>query len=201
MVSVPCLLNAYNLSRLIDKKNLKGAIVECGVWKGGCVGLMGKASNSRPIWLFDSFEGLPEPIEMDGERAIEYANQQKQGNLQSIGKCVGRIDEVKELLFSKLKIEKERVHFIQGWFQHTLAREKRNVGSIALLRLDGDWYESTKVCLDELYDQVVEGGYIIIDDYFCWEGCKKAVDEFFMTRNLNIHLIQIDDFGIYFIKK
>jgi hypothetical protein len=74
------------------------------------------------------------------------------------------------------------------------------VGPIGVLRLDGDWYESTKCCLDQLFDQVVPGGYIIIDDYGHWEGCRHAVDEFLAHRNLDVELVTVDYTGRYFRK-
>lgn len=80
------------------------------------------------------------------------------------------------------------------------ARSKKSIGRIALLHLDCDWYESVKFCLNELYDNVVQGGFIFIDDYGAWRGCKKAVDEFMKERNLKIGLIQIDYTGVYFQK-
>lgn len=201
MVGCPRLINAYQLARRIDRDRVPGAIVECGVWKGGCAAMMAVGSKDRPIWLFDSFEGLPEPTPSDGPLALDFANNINRGELKSIRRCEGTVDHVNKLFFSILKVKKDRVHTVKGWFQDTLYPEKEKIGPIALLRLDGDWYESTKICLNELYDQVVCGGYVIIDDYFYWEGCKKAVDEFLETRNINSSLVQIDESGVYFIKK
>ena len=73
---------------------------------------------------------------------------------------------------------KNLTHYHVGWFQDTLSKEAESIRSIALLRLDGDWYESTKVCLDYLYDKIVDGGFLVIDDYGKWEGCRTAIDEF-----------------------
>ena len=99
-----------------------------------------------------------------------------------------------------MKVNKENTMIKKGWFQNTLPEIKDKIGPIAILRLDSDWYESTKCCLDNLYDNVIQGGYIVIDDYGCWEGCKRAVDEFLEKRNMKINLIKIDNSGVYFKK-
>ncbi|MDO8577349.1 MAG: TylF/MycF/NovP-related O-methyltransferase, partial [Candidatus Wildermuthbacteria bacterium] len=174
------------------------------VWKGGAAALMAQASKEaqsrRKIWLFDSFEGLPEPTKEDGVVARTYARDRDSGRLASIQKCVGPLEDVQRLFFSVLKFNPEDIYFGKGWFQDVLPREKQSVGPIAVLRLDADWYESTKCALENLYDSVVEGGYILIDDYGHWEGCKKAVDEFLRNRNIPAKLIPIDYAGVYFKK-
>ncbi|MEK7665106.1 MAG: TylF/MycF/NovP-related O-methyltransferase [Patescibacteria group bacterium] len=204
MVGWQRLSNAYELAKLIEKEKTQGAFVECGVWKGGCAGVMAfvakKEGAGRKIWLFDSFEGLPEPTEEDGKMAQDYAENKSSGKLETINKCVGLLDEVKKILFEILKINQENVFIEKGWFQDTLPLAKNKIGKISILRLDGDWYESTKCCLENLYDNVVGGGYIIIDDYSYWEGAKKALDEFFLKRSAKPDLIKIDEAGIYFKK-
>lgn len=204
MVGYKRLSNIYDLSELIEKEKIKGAFVECGVWKGGCAAvaafIANRAKSNRKIWLFDSFEGLPEPTEKDGLLAKEYAQNQTSGKLSTINQCVGPLEDVKEIFFSKLKIDKENVEIKKGWFQDTLPDQKNKIGDIAILRLDGDWYESTKCCLDNLYDKVIYGGYIVIDDYGYWEGARRALDEFFLDRKINPRLIKIDEAGIYFKK-
>ena len=197
------LSNAYQLAKRAEKENLQGAFVECGVWKGGTMGIMAYAARKNParsIWLCDSFEGLPEPGIKDGEVAKSYAKNKNSGNLNAIGECVGLLVDVKKLFSSILKIKEDRVYIERGWFQNTLQKTKERIGAIAILRLDADWYESTRCILENLYDNVVSGGYVIIDDYGHWEGCKKAVDEFFKKRNLHISLTRIDYTGVYFKK-
>lgn len=198
MVSYLRLSNVYELAKLIEKNKIEGVFVECGVWKGGCAALMGvvadRAKSGRKVWLFDSFEGLPEPTDRDepdkkGVEAKEYTK-----------KCLASLEDVERIFFSILKINKENVVIRKGWFQETVPKAKQEIGSIALLRLDADWYESTKCCLDNLYDNVISGGYIVIDDYGFWGGCKKAVGEFLESRKLNVDLINIDNTGVYFQK-
>src|SRR4029077_4245895 len=119
---------------------------------------------TREILLFDTFEGLPEPTREnpDYERAVQFA-----------GKCRGGLEEV-EGLFQRLGLRNYRL--IKEMFQETLP--VADTGAIGLLHIDGDWYESTRVCLENLWDSVSEGGIVQIDDYGEWQGCKKAVDEF-----------------------
>ncbi len=204
MVSYERLRNAYELAKDIEKRRVAGAFVECGVWKGGTIGLMAyvaeKAKSGRDIWLFDSFEGLPEPTALDGQKAVEYSSSRQSGTLASIGKCVGPLEDAQRLFSSVLKLQGKNVHIEKGWFQDTLANAKERVGKIAILRLDADWYESTKCALENLFDAVVPGGYVIIDDYGHWEGCKKAVDEFLSQRGIAANLRNIDDTGTYFQK-
>ena len=100
---------------------------------------------------------------------------------------------------AKIDYPSNNLRIIKGWFQDTLPVNKPE--RIAVLRLDGDWYESTKVCLNELFDRVVNGGVIVIDDYGDWEGCKKAIDEFFEERKILPFLHHIDKGGRYFFKQ
>jgi hypothetical protein len=198
------LANVYDLANLAEDEKLPGAFVECGVWKGGCIGLMAAVAKDRgsprKIALFDSFEGLPEPGPKDGEEAREYAQGRMDGRMQAIDQCVGPMEDVKDLFFNRLGIDPARVEFRKGWFQDTVPGSGPSIGPIAILRLDGDWYDSTKVCLDGLYDQVVPGGFVVIDDYGFWEGCRKAVDEFLAQRGVKVELVPIDDTGRWFRK-
>lgn len=164
MVGYLRLSKLYDLSSELNKKNIIGDFVECGVWNGGSAGALSfiAQKNSlvgkRNVWLFDSFEGLPEPTEEDGELAASYIQHKPQGRLLPIGQCVGSELKVKELLFEKLNLNTERINIVKGWFQNTIPEFKDKIESISLLHLDGDWYESTKVCLENLYPKVVGGG-------------------------------------------
>ena len=203
MVGFERLMNAYDIVRRAEGKGLAGAIVECGVFKGGSAAVMTlAASPQRRIWLFDSYAGLPEPTAEDGQKSVEYSGhrvrEDDRGALEPIGECVGPLDVVKELFFEKLAVDPSRVMIRQGWFQDTLPHSRYEIGTIAVLRLDGDWYDSTKVCLENLYDLVVPGGFVIIDDYGYWEGCRRAVDEFLAARGLNVTLVTVDDSGVWF---
>lgn len=204
MVGYARLSNVYELANLVEKNKIAGVFAECGVWRGGCIAVMAfvaqKFNSGRKVWLFDSFEGLPEPTLEDGKIAKDYALNKAEGNLKTIDKCVAPLKDVEEVFFDVLKLDKKNIVISKGWFQDTLPKDREKIGKIAILRLDGDWYESTKSCLENLYDNVIIGGYIILDDYGHWEGAKKALDEFFIERNIRPELVKIDYTGVYFKK-
>ena len=199
------LANAYDLTILVERNNLEGAIVECGVWRGGCAAVMAtvaeKSKSNRKVWLFDSFEGMPQATKDDiGEDARELSGGAMSGNLAPVGTNIASVDEVKELLFTKLRLGENNITIVKGWFQDTLPLYRTRIGPIALLRIDGDWYESTKVGLECLFDNVVNEGYVIIDDYGFFPGCRKAVDEFLDSRGLKVQFAGVDYSRVYFKK-
>lgn len=204
MVGYLRLDNVYELAERVESAGIPGAFVECGVWKGGCSAILAYVAErtgfGRKTWLFDSFEGLPEPSPIDGKEAREYSHGRSSGKLQAIDRCVGRLQDVEALLFGKLGISQSSVVIGKGWFQDVLPEKGREIGPISLLRIDGDWYESTRCCLEHLYGCVVPGGFVIIDDYGHWEGCRRAVDDFMKANRLQIDLIPIDYAGVYFKK-
>lgn len=192
MLSLARLKNLYRLSRELDRRGLGGAIVECGVYHGGSAAVMAYAGRDalrpRPLWLFDSFQGLPAPTPEDGSTArAQYRP----------GWCQGEVAKVKEV-FQCLGIPLSRLHIVEGWYQDTFARTE--VGPVSLLHIDADWYESVKLCLEKFYDAVEPGGFVVLDDYGYWEGCRRAVEEFFRQRALPLRLIPVDYTGHYFEK-
>lgn len=194
MVSYPRLSRLYEIASLLERQRIGGNFVECGVWNGGSAGTVAVAmrdNKDRHIWLFDSWEGLPQPSQVD----VTYADEKGKAGL-----CLGYEDKVKELLFKRLGLQSENVSMVKGWFDATIPPHKESIGSIALLHLDCDWYESMRFCLEELYDMVVQGGFVVIDDYGHWQGCKKAVDEFIKARNLKVKLAKVDYTAVYFRK-
>lgn len=155
-----------------------GAIVECGTWRGGMIAAIGQLlGTGRRYWLFDSFEGLPAAEEVDGKEAKQW-----QSNVDSpkyFDNC--RASESEAVAAMKLAgIYDARI--TKGWFEETLPRASFEDG-IALLRMDGDWYKSTWEILTQLFPKVNKGGLIIIDDYFLWEGCSKAVHDYLSSNN------------------
>lgn len=181
----------YRGVRYVVNNDIQGDLVECGCARGGSAALLGltlrQMKAHRAIWLFDSFQGLPAPTREDPDFTIAELY---------TGTCVGTLEEVRRL-FAELDII-EDTHFVEGLFQDTLARV--SVPAIALLHLDGDWYESVKVCLDRLYDKVVPGGVIQFDDYGTWKGARKAVDEFIERRNIKTPLKRLDYAGRVLVK-
>lgn len=196
----------WNLCKEILRVEVPGDFVECGVWMGGSAGVMAASllrfdqGANRKLHLFDSFEGLPEPSDKDGIKAAKYWEDSATSENLTAQRCVAGSDAVHYLLHDRMRIPKSRVVLHQGWFQSTLANLGTEPRAIAMLRLDGDWYESTKICLDQLYDRVSPGGVILLDDYFCWEGCRKATDEFLAARKIKERIIPIDSDSGYWIK-
>lgn len=171
--------------------DIPGAFVECGVWRGGSVmamllKLLDLGVTDRDVYLYDTFEGMTAPTEADTSMfdgsALESWNQAqgegKRGWDQLFGAGVYTIDTVRALLEST-GYPAERLHFVKGPVEQTLPDVAPD--RIALLRLDTDWYESTRHELEHLYPRLERGGVLIIDDYGHWEGCRRAVDEYFST--------------------
>lgn len=184
----------YEIATYLERKQINGGFVECGVCNGGSAGVVAKVAErnkDRHIWLFDSWKGMPEPSTVD----ISY-----KGEPGAKGMSFGLEEKVRVLLFKKLKLHNKTIHIVKGSFNDTIPLYKRDSIKIALLHLDCDWYESVKLCLEQLYDNVTKGGFIVIDDYGYWKGCKKAVDEFIEERKLKINLIKIDHTGVYLQK-
>ena len=171
----------------------EGDFVECGVWRGGCLAVMAKIANEgkleRKVYGYDSFEGLPEQSAKDNGHGSEY-----------VGDCVASENDVWKT-FDEWRVTKTNTTLFSGWFKDTLPKTVSRIDKISVLRIDGDWYESTKNCLEYFYDKVCEGGYIIIDDYNTWSGCKNAVDEFINERHLNVDLSFTDQNGEAWFKK
>ncbi len=212
------LVMLYQQVVFCEKHLIIGDYVECGVWKGGSIGLMALGNmkygkTRRNLHLFDSFEGICLPDDSkDGEKALREVNPFLMKNAKVNGKLEpikgfydsfggnGTVQDNVMLLEENIKYPSDYIHYHKGWFQDTLPLIKTQIERIAILRLDGDWYSSTKICLENLYDKVVIGGFIIIDDYGCYEGCKRAVDEFIEARGLNVFLNYSNKDCRYWIK-
>lgn len=180
----------YRAVEQVADRQIAGAVVECGTARGGSAALLGLAINAcdapRPLWVFDTFEGMPAPTaaDPDSEIAALYTGQFR-----------GDVTEVRSL-FERLNIHGARL--VKGRFEDTVPQS--DTGPIAVLHLDGDWYQSVKVCLDHLYDRVSPGGVIQIDDYGHWAGARKAVDEFLTARHISVTLRYLDYTGRQFVK-
>jgi O-methyltransferase len=197
-------LNLWSLCRQVLKRNIPGDFVECGVWRGGSALIMGSALKSskqnRLLHLFDSFEGLPQPGLEDGTRAAEYSDEKNGGELVPIAKCEASLDHVRMTLFHQAGLDPAHIRFHVGWFQNTVPEVAESMGPLAVLRLDGDWYASTRVCLENLYPRLSSGGILILDDYFCWEGCRKATDEYRQKHCITASLVKVDEVCCYWLK-
>ena len=177
-------------------KAVGGGVVECGVWRGGMVaGIAKLLGGERKYYLFDSFEGLPEPELIDGKEALAWAKNTEGAWYHN--NCKAEI----EFAQSAMRISGvESYTCIKGWFNVTVPSYKFE-NEIALLRLDGDWYESTMICLQALYPQVAQGGYVIIDDYYAWDGCSRAVHDYLSSIKSESRIHQTKNRVAYIIKK
>jgi O-methyltransferase len=161
-----------NLLLCLERAPSSGCIVECGVWRGGMSAAMADVLPGRAHFLFDSFEGLPPADEIDGKAALDWQRDKNSPSYFDNCRAEGSYAE-KAMRMSAAKEFK----LVQGWFNQTLPGLVLPE-PIAVLRLDADWYESTMDCLNTLYPQVLPGGIIIIDDYYTWDGCSRAVHDY-----------------------
>jgi len=179
----------------IVSHRIGGSFVECGVWRGGsmmaiALTLLRLGDTDRDLYLFDTFEGMTEPGREDVKQSGEPASEilQRSSRDSSLW-AVASIDEVKRAVL-RVGYPKQRIHFVQGPVEETLP--KNAPAELALLRLDTDWYASTKHELIHLYPQLARGGVLIIDDYAYWRGARKAVDDYVRENELALLLIRID---------
>jgi O-methyltransferase len=183
--------------KYVVANKIEGSFVECGVWKGGSImamalTLQALGDTTRDIYLYDTFTGMTAPSNLDvnlhGRKADEWFSEKKTSE-DSSAWCLCPLDQVKEDVF-KTGYPKERFHFIEGKVEDTIP--KKLPGDIAFLRLDTDWYGSTKHELQYLFPLVKPYGVMLIDDYGHWQGQRKAVDEFILENRLGILLNRID---------
>ena len=173
------------------------SFIECGVAKGGALSLMKYVSLNEPVFGFDSFEGMPDITKED------LGNYNKTSPLTDYGKVGDNLSGGIETVYSTFKtlgVSVDNVHLVKGFYENTLSLNKNKCGKIAVLRVDCDWYASVKICLEEFYDQVIDGGVIIIDDYGHFIGAKLATDEFRTAHNITSPLIQTDYTEFYWYK-
>lgn len=189
------------------KNNLRGVFLECGTWRGGCAVAMLLVQRElygevkRPVYMLDSFEGLPAVELRDGPLAAKWqagADKEKFFN-----NCKAAQEDLESLL-RQHRLHGGEYRLVRGWFADTipaLSSELSALG-IAVLRLDGDWYTSTQVALEYLCPITSEGGVVIVDDYYAWDGCARAVHDYISVRDLPYRIKSLPyNFGAYFIKR
>jgi len=181
------------IADVVDR-GVPGDLVETGVWRGGAVIFMRAVLRvlevtDRLVWAADSFEGLPEPD--PAKYPLEHKAYTSAAMTKYYRHMAVSLDEVKRN-FAAYDMLDDQVRFLKGWFKDTLPAAP--IQKIAVLRLDGDYYESTRDALDSLYDDVSPGGYVIVDDYGedSWTYCRKAVDEFRQERGITDPLVKVD---------
>jgi len=192
MVGRARLRNVAECARRALDDGVPGDFVETGVWRGGVCILMrailaAHGDTERTVWVADSFQGIPPPdaqrypaddgIDFSGVAALAVSAEQVRANFNRYGLLDGQ------------------VRFLEGWFEDTLPDAP--IEHIALLRLDGDLYQSTMDALTALHPKVSPGGHVIIDDYLAWDGCRAAVDDYRAEQGIDDELIEIDWAGVY----
>jgi hypothetical protein len=189
------LFGLISAARYVVANDVPGDIVECGVWRGGsmqaaALALAAAGDTSRHLHLFDTFEGMTEPtdkdVRHDGRTAAELLATSER---TSKAWAVAGLDDVQQGM-AEVDYPSDHIHFHPGMVEHTVPGDAP--AQIAILRLDTDWYESTKHELDHLYDRLSPGGVLIIDDYGYFEGSRAATDEFIAERKEPLLLIPID---------
>lgn len=190
----------YTAAKQICLQDLPGNFVECGAYKGGASAMMAaviKRYSQRPrkLFAFDTFSGMPEPTDCDRQ----VGNSAKDAGFGA-GTLSAPIAENIDKIAEQLDV-KDILEVVPGLFKDTLPIYHAQIGEIALLHADGDWYESTLDIFNNLYDAVVTNGIIQIDDYGCWEGCRLAIQDFVKERNLRFELELIDYSGVSFVKQ
>jgi O-methyltransferase len=192
MTSVERIHALINAVRYIVANRIPGDFVECGVWKGGSIMTMaltllelGRAD--RRLFLFDTFNGMTTP----GAEDVDYLGQNAREILDSV-RCEASQEEV-ETAISTTGYDRSNIHFVKGPVEETIPEQAPEL--VALLRLDTDWYESTRHELEHLFPRLAQGGVILIDDYGHWQGARRAVDEYVREHNVRLLLHRIDYTG------
>jgi O-methyltransferase len=178
--------------RYVVSNRIPGAIVECGVWKGGSMMaaarcLLELGPEDYELFLFDTFEGMSEPTDKDvmytGERASDLLTRHKFLHAEA------SLEEVKRAVLS-VGYDETRIHFVKGRVEDTIPHSAPD--RISILRLDTDWYESTRHELNHLFPRLSSGGVIIIDDYGFWRGARQATDEYIRENEIPLLLTRLD---------
>lgn len=186
--------------RYLVQHEIPGDVVECGVWRGGSMmaalrTLKSLGDTGRRVWLYDTFCGMsppsPRDVDLAGQTAHELLRSSRPHDPNSVW-CHSPLDEVRANI-ARCGYPDERIRFQVGPVEQTLQAEIPD--RVALLRLDTDWYESTRMELIRLFPRLVDGGVLLIDDYGHWQGCRRAVDEYFKQHSVRMLLHRIDYTG------
>jgi len=196
------------IRRVIDaiEKNIPGDLVECGTWMGGCSYAMLHVQRAiygeirRPVWMYDSFEGMSPPSKEDGNHAAGWYGEQTNlpRDVASNHYCIAPYP----LVVAAVAEQGFQDHVIlrKGWLADTLPERKPD--QVAVLRIDCDWYEPVMCCLEQLVPNVSVDGSIILDDYYAWEGCTLATHEYLAKHNHPWIIRSIEDgHGCWMIKR
>jgi O-methyltransferase len=197
MTSIERMYAMHSSVRYVVEAGIPGDIVECGVWRGGSSMMaaltLRELKAERQLWLYDTFEGMPASTERDrrwdGVLAVEKAAAIQEADGPDAKWCYAPLDDVQRNLRSTGYPE-EAIRYVVGKVEQTIPAQAPE--RIALLRLDTDWYESTRHELEQLWDRLSPGGILILDDYGHWQGAREATDEFFEKRGVRVLLQRVD---------
>jgi len=204
MTSVERQWALINAVRYAVRAQIAGDIVECGVWRGGAamaaaLTLLGEQGGDRRLWLYDTFAGMTEPArDNDGSAAVRAWRRQRRSDGGNDW-CRASLQDVRANM-ERTGYPADHIRYVEGPIEQTLRDPVNIPHRIAVLRLDTDWYESTRIELEQLYPRLAPGGVLIIDDYGYWQGARKAVDDFFAASAEPILLNRIDETGRIGIK-
>mgnify|MGYP003345076812 CR=1 FL=1 len=201
LIHVERMYSLYKAVQYIVKKGVQGDFVECGVWKGGAAMMMAKTLLSmgvrdRKIYLYDTYEGMTMPTAEDksivrgAQPVMDIWNREKANDHNNW--CYGPLEGVKSVMEST-GYPSENIVYVKGPVEETLP--KVMPGNIALLRLDTDWYSSTKHEMEHLFPSLVQNGVLILDDYGYWAGARQAADEYLAQHNIALFLHRDDYSG------
>lgn len=181
------LTNLAKIASNLQSKLIPGDFVECGTYKGGTAALLSQyLHKDQHLWLYDSFQGMPPTTERDGSEAEKW-----------VGKCLGNIQDVEEVM-NIVKTPKSHYTIKKGWFETSFKDPLPT--KVALLHCDADWYNSVSLVLDTFYPLISEGGYIVLDDFGYWEGCREAFYDFCFRQNISPLLERYGSTQAYWIK-
>jgi O-methyltransferase len=205
MTSIERMYGLYEAVGHVNRAGIPGEVVECGVWRGGssmlaALRLLALGDTERSLWLYDTFEGMPEPGEHDADHSgtsIAATWDQYRGRTDDPMFAYASLEDVQANM-ATTSFPAERLHYVRGKVEETIPASMPE--QIALLRLDTDWYESTRHELEHLYPRLMPGGVLIIDDYGHWSGARKAVDEWLATIDAPPLLIRLDYTGRIAVK-
>jgi hypothetical protein len=192
MIGLKRLENLQTVVTDVVRRGVPGDLVETGAWRGGaCIFMRGVlralGDPSRCVWVCDSFQGLPPP---DARRYPADA-----GDVHFSRAELAVSEEDVRANFARYGLLDDRVRFLSGWFRNTLPTAP--IEQIAVLRLDGDMYESTWDALVNLYSKIVPGGYVVVDDYGGIAACQMAVADFRREQGIEDEIHGIDSSGVY----
>lgn len=194
MTNLPRMINTLKSCRYAVENNIPGDFLEVGVWRGGNGILARKIfeilNSEKKVWMFDTFEGMTAPTGVDVIAKTKISAQSKYSKVQN-NWCFASLEDVKNNCLDS-QLDLKFFKFIKGDVLETLLIDENIPDSICVLRLDTDWYESTRLELEILYPLLSKHGVLIVDDYGHWEGARKAVDEYFLKSSFKPLLNVVD---------